>query len=206
MPTEELNVGSHFQRYVERRGAKGTTGEVASALAQRQLGSGVIPGILRTYGDAHEIWFRKQLLDLVLDFIEAAVTDGAISEKITQDIRSLKEDLGIREGEFFKYRPAEVAAILGQQLDYILEDLQIDTAEDLYQVELQDVFDLSYDQYLQLTRSAFERALETLREAIHRAEWSRDNDALSRLQQQRSALEPVAQLALAQKRTLGSLY
>lgn len=146
------------------------------------------------------------MLDLVLDYVGTIAERGRISFDAAKDVEMLKVDFEIREGDFFVHRPVEVAVILSHQLDRILEDLQIDNAEDLYQVELQKAFDLGYDQYLQLTRPAFERMLLTSQLAVAEAEAQGDSEAVLRLQEKASALEPIVRLSLLQPRSIGALY
>lgn len=199
-------ISRHFEQFVKQFGGGGPIGRIATALARGELGTESLKWTIDGQGESEEGWFRKGLLDLVLSYIQSSALEGVISDQCRRNIHLLKLCLGIREGEFFSERPAEVAAVLGEQLDYILDDLQIDNAEDLYQVELQAVFDLSYDHYLQLTRSAFERSLTAIRLDLGRAEMRHDKAAASDLYKKAQALEPIALLALNQPRTLGALY
>jgi len=156
--------------------------------------------------DRTEEWFRKSVLDLLLECLGTLLKDRPLSKAELAIIRDIKKHLDIREGDFFRYRPAEIAGLLAGELERILEDLTIDSKEDLYQVELQAVFDLSYDQYLSLARRAFEDAHEFLGAQLRLADQSRDAAQITSLQAKAKVLAPILQLALSQPRTIGALY
>ncbi len=196
----------YFSSILAETGSRGPVGELVSLLSQGTLDRGAFSEIISRHGVARESWFRKQRLDLVLGYVIARLDSGPMHNDDVASVSSLKKCLGITEGEFISLRPAEVAALLAGQLNRILEDDIIDEREDLYQLDLQAAFDLSYDQYLQLTRAEFERAMASLSE---RAEYARSagNQTLAReLDLKIAALQPVYQLSLSQPRTLGALY
>jgi hypothetical protein len=115
----------------------------------------------------------------------------------------LKKIFEVEEGEFLRHRPVELATLLGAQLDMILEDSVIDPSEDVYQVALQEAFDLGYDQYLALCRRALEHGWFRLWEALRE---QRDPYLAQYLRERIDDLEPLYRLAQMQRRTLGALY
>ena len=162
--------------------------------------------IMKQHGLHRESWFREQRLDLVLGYVSALIGQGPLDAEDLRSIATLKKCLGVSEGDFVSFRPAEVAAILDGELEQILEDDFIDEVEDLRQAELQAAFDLSYDQYLQLTRVEFEREMASLLERLERATLSGDNPSVSLLERKIAALDPIYELAVSQPRRLGALY
>jgi hypothetical protein len=155
--------------------------------------------------DRNQEWLRKSVLDLLLDCIGTLLEDRALSKAELAVIGDIKKHLAVREGDFLRYRPVEIAGLLASELEKILEDLTIDSKEDLYQVELQAVFDLSYDQYLSLARRAFEDAQEFLARQLRLAQETGDAAQLTSLQAKAKFLDPILQLALLQPRTIGAL-
>lgn len=119
-----------------------------------------------------------------------------------KDITTLQTLLRIPPSAYSKVRPVEVATILRQQLEEILADAVIDRAEDLYQVELQAIFGLGYDEYLRMTRVVFERVWDELQQEA--ALQHVDRAALIHVKI--TAIEPIVRLALAQPRSTGALY
>lgn len=196
-------VQEHFAQWADRRGTRGAIGELTGILASGKADPERYHEIVARDGLEREIWFRKDRLDLVLGYVESALETGSLDRERQRDISALKEWLDIAEGDFARYRPSEVSAILQKQLELILADLRVDEAEDVYQVVLQTAFDLGYDQYLAFPRVTLERAwaeLSTL------SETAGSRPSTDHLQSRRAALEPLYRLAIAQPRTLGDLY
>jgi hypothetical protein len=202
-----MNVlANYFLAVLADTGARGPIGEILSLLSQGTLDRGTFREIINRHGVRRELWFRKQRLDLVLGLLAALINNSGITEEDLASIAQLKQCLEIAEGEFISLRPAEVATVLTGELAEILEDDGIDEHEDLYQLGLQEVFGLSYDQYLQLTRAEFERGMASLLERLESARCSRDRLRARELEAKIAALDPLYRLAIAQPRSLGALY
>jgi hypothetical protein len=145
--------------------------------------------------------FRGTELDLVIGFVEEGLERSIPTQVLAGAVMLLKRYLGIEEGEFFDRRAAELARLIGARIDAILSDGVVDRAEDLEQVELQGMFDLSYDNYLALGRTAIERAFVDLQYGATRLPDSgEEREAMLR------ALYPLYCLATARPRTPGALY
>jgi hypothetical protein len=196
----------HFSTVLADAGSTGAVGEILSLLSQGSLEPDRFSDIVERHGLNRESWFWSQRLDLVLGYVSALIADGDLDADSLRSIANLKNCLGVTEGDFVTLRPAEVAAILAGELEQILEDDSIDEEEDLRQADLQAVFDLSYDQYLQLTRVEFERAMSWLVERRERAQANGDEDLFEVLELKIAALNPIYQLAVSQHRRLGGLY
>ena len=199
-------IPSFFASWIAEHGSKGPCGEVATWLASGELEPAGFSDIVRHHGAERAPWFRIQVMDLVLDYAKDRLSHGLLTIDDISDVTLLKRALHIREGEFFKERPAEVAAFLQSALEDILVDERIDAHEELHLVGLQAAFDLSYDQFLALSRVAFERAMADLDLKLASADRAGDRTAWHRLGGLRSALEPTYWLATQQHRTLGALF
>jgi hypothetical protein len=182
-------------------GERGPIGELSSILATGVLDPATFRAHVARHGVRKETWFRLQVLDLAFGFVQATVTDRHLTRESLADIRALTTFLEIPDGEFLEHRPAEIAALLGVQLERILEDLEISSDEELYQLDLQSVFGLGYDDYLALTRRALEQAHVDLSRQAGETGPSAD-EARRKLK----ALEPIYRLATAQRRSLGAMY
>jgi hypothetical protein len=204
--TAEEILRSHFSTALDDTGSTGAVGEMLVLLSQGILDGRAFAEIVKKYELHREPWFRHQRLDLVLGYVSALLVDGQIDTAGLHSIGTLKKCLGVSEGDFVALRPAEVAAVLTNALERILEDDFIDEIEDLRQTKLQAAFDLSYDQYLQLTRAEFERAMASLNERLQAAKIARDSNSTRLFEERIAALIPIYQLAVSQPRRLGALY
>jgi hypothetical protein len=190
-------IAEHFGRVLNQLGTRGVIGEVVQFLATGDVAPDSFRTVRVRHGLHREDWLRGQILDLVLDCVREILADGVLTADRQADVRALRLCLEIPDGEFMDRRPAELAAILGEELDRILEDSVIDEGEELYQVELQALFGIGYDDYLALTRTAFEGAHTEL------SEFARSSSAAAT---KLAALEPIYQLVISHHRRLGALY
>lgn len=203
---EDSKIRVYFAERLMDTNLGGWVRDVVLLASEGNLHATAFQEAIAKHGLAKEHGLRKTALDLILDFITWSLERGAMTPGVLKEVDELKRFMDVREGEFFAFRPVEVATVLTAQLDGILQDLAIDGAEDLYQVELQAAFDLGYDQYFALTRRAFEAAMEDWRLQFARAVERRDSAAVASLERKGRALEPFVNLALVQPRSLGALY
>jgi hypothetical protein len=197
-----VGIRAYFRELARVHGNRGPVGEIIGALSAGSLDPADYDRICRQHGVGREIWFRRQVLDLLLGYLAQELDKGPISAEARHDLRELRLFLRVADGEFMKYRAAEVARLLGDQFDAILADFVIDAAEELHQVELQALFGLSYDDYLALIRAPLERAVAQLSELSRRGSFEDRSTALAKL----SAIDPMYRLATARGRTLGALF
>ena len=197
-------VARHFTVVVATGGGAGPVGELAVVLATGRLDRAALWEVFERHDAEREPWFRRQVLDLVLDYVDAALANAdSLSAETLSDVRALRDALHIPDGEFMAMRPAELAAIMRRQLERILDDAVVTDAEELQQVDLQAAFGVGYDDYLALTRTAFEEAYAALRADEARVGTA---EAIDDVRRKLAALEPVYRLATARPRTLGALY
>ena len=153
-----------FQDYLlDNPGMPPPIREVVESIMSEALGHDGVAEILNRHGIPRE-HLRTQLLDLVLYYGEFALVDHALSPDETATIRRLKLLLAIKEGEFWDLRRNAVARLVWLAIERILEDRTVSFAEELHQVELQSLFDLGYDQFLELVREAVQQIHDRLRE------------------------------------------
>jgi hypothetical protein len=202
------DIRDELHRYFSQKKFFGEEGPIAALT--RILSSGELAGpafrsIVDEFGVGREQRFRKDVLDLVLGFVDHILEDSRLTIDELAAMEELKRFLDIREGEFLELRPVELAAVLGNQIDRILSDTAIDHAEELEQVNLQGLFGISYDQYLALIRRSLETAMSRLQSELHLAQQREDNESLQ-IQMKIAALQPLLGLALSQQRIPGARY
>jgi len=201
MAADSEDTRQRFRRYIEEHGDVGPVGELASRLARGELTPAAFDAIV---GARPPTWLKPALLDLLLFYLGGVLSDHRLSIDEQRTIRELKLLFRVREGEFLRHRRAEIAVLLADQLERMLADHQIDDTEALQQVELQRAFDLSYDEFLALTRPAVEAEIGRLVDLLeatssHRAEVMRASSQLE-------ALRTVYLLSSTQPRRSGHRY
>ena len=84
--------------------------------------------------------------DLVFDYLNRVLEDSVIEEDEYNNAALLKKIFRRREGDFYKFRFDEIKQIILKQLFRIYADNRVDEFEAVHKVQLQGLFDLSYDQ------------------------------------------------------------
>jgi len=107
---------------------------------------------------------KEDLLQLVIIYINIALKDNYLTEREKTNVAFLKVLFQIEEGDFYDKFDSiydEMREILQIQLSLIYQDdNRIDDDEALYKLDLQDLFDLSYDQFLEFANMEDQKALE----------------------------------------------
>ncbi len=103
---------------------------------------------------------KEELLDLLTVYINLILNDHIITDNEKRNIGLLKIYFKIKEGDFYNNRYYEVEDILNRQFERLYIDNKIDREEAIYNVELQELFDLSYDQFDEFKEKVVCNALE----------------------------------------------
>ena len=109
------------------------------------------------FGDPQDS--RDDLLDLTLYYIRLALADHELTDEEMDTTRTLKRLFKIQEGDLANHRTEEVAELLSVQIKRVLADRAVDPDEALHKARLQEVFDLGYDQFVELTKPLIEEAI-----------------------------------------------
>lgn len=86
--------------------------------------------------------------------------DHIVSESERFNIEILKKYFRIKEGDFYTHRYSEIENILHRQFERIYSDNDVNLEEAIHKVALQEVFDLSYDQFEEFKQNEISRAIE----------------------------------------------
>lgn len=205
MPAHLDRIPIFFAKWIAEHGDRGPVGEVAQWLATGELEPLSFAALVAKHGCGREPWFRLGVLDLVLDYARDRLARGGLTVHDVTDVRLLKFALHVADGDFFEHRPSEVSAFLQDTVEAVLTDGVLADIEELYLVEVQAAFDLSYDQYLILARPALERAMSRLRTtgSSNQVDFlAANNGAAAPL----SSLESTYRLALRHRRSPGAMY
>ncbi len=110
---------------------------------------------IRKIEDIHE-----ELIDLLLVYINLILNDHIISDNEKFNVGLLKKYFKIKEGDFYTHRYQEVEDILHRQFERIYIDNNISKEEAIHNVDLQGLFNLSYDQFDKFKENEISRAIE----------------------------------------------
>ena len=103
---------------------------------------------------------KGESLSVVLDFAKSCLTDDYLSEDEMQNIGLLKLFLHIKDGDFVKFgRKDEVQEVLSLQLEKMYKDNVINKGEAINKAKLQELFGLSYDEFLDVVNVIARRSL-----------------------------------------------
>ena len=86
-------------------------------------------------------------LDLLISYANFILKDNIISEIEIQDFSILKRIFRIKEGDFKKFKNFEINEILKKEFMRIYSDNYVNDKEQLINLNLQSLFDLSYDEF-----------------------------------------------------------
>ena len=94
---------------------------------------------------------KGQIIDVILDYAELILEDDILTKTEINNIHALRKFFFIEDGEFIEYGKRDrVEAILIEQLEKLYADKKIDKEEMLHKSELQGLFGLGYDDYLDI--------------------------------------------------------
>ncbi len=85
-------------------------------------------------------------LHLILEYIKEALSDNVLTDSENENIKYLKLLFNIRPGDFYLHNKMDVDATIALQLCRIYSDDFISDEEALLKVVLQEIFDLSFDE------------------------------------------------------------
>lgn len=132
--------------------------DIAGLVCVDRLSRDTIQKVLDKHQIADVSDIKVELMDLLIVYANLILNDHIISEKEKFNIEILKKYFRIKEGDFYSHRYQEIEDILHRQFERIYLDNRISLEEALHQVELQGLFDLSYDQFDQFKEQEIRRA------------------------------------------------
>jgi len=108
--------------------------------------------ILRQHDIVDVVYIKERALNFIIDYIKMVLNDYIVSEKERENVTLLKYYFKIKEGDFYKYKYREITEILYWQFEKIYEDKIVTKEEAVHKVEVQGLFSLSLDQFLEIKK------------------------------------------------------
>jgi hypothetical protein len=134
--------------------------EICEQIYNSDLDRSRLNDILKKHHIAKIQDIKEELLDILLLYVNLVLNDHIITENEKRNIRLLKLYFKIEEGDFYRYRYQEVEEVLHRQFELLYSDNKIDFNEALHKVELQDIFNVSYDQFEEFKQHEVSLAIE----------------------------------------------
>ncbi|MBR7030488.1 MAG: hypothetical protein IKI06_04545 [Prevotella sp.] len=104
---------------------------------------------------------KSETLQVIIDYANICLEDDILTEQEMRNIQLLKLFLRVKEGDFIDYgKEPEITEILTWQLRKMYNDDVIDKEEALMKNDLQSLFDLSYDQFLDIVNEVAQESLD----------------------------------------------
>lgn len=147
LPKNDLELHRAFEIILSIKTFSNYISDIAEIIYNGSLNSENMNLILKDYKIKNIRNINEELLDLVIVYINLALNDHIISENERKNIELLKKYFKIKEGDFISNRYSEIEDILQRQFERQYSDNKIDDLESIHNVYLQEIFDLSYDQF-----------------------------------------------------------
>ena len=94
---------------------------------------------------------KAKTLDVLLDYADMILEDNSLSQEELTNLKMLKLFFRIKEGDFQRNNKFScVEAIIVRQLEKLYEDNVLEYQEELLQSDLQGVFGLGHDEYMEI--------------------------------------------------------
>ena len=202
MKNESYTLSEVFADYIVSHQPFGPIAEVADLLASEDFSKGAFDELCSGLSIQQSLLPKEDLLDLLLFFVKFCLRDHKLTSDEMLTIRQLKIIFRVKETDLYRLKREAVKELLTIEISRILNDKTVDQPEALHQADLQRVLDLSYDQYLELTKEPIGRIIDDLIAKISddRVVTDAEREELFR---QMIALDTVYSLSPAQKRKIG---
>lgn len=120
-------------------------------IIDEQMNSLALDKVLADKGIRRITDIKEKTLDVLLDYADIILEDDILTSDELRNLKMLKLFFRIEEGDFQKNNKfARVESIIVRQLEKLYADNIIDEQEALHQSDLQGVFGLGYDEYVNI--------------------------------------------------------
>ncbi len=138
-------LSSAFEKIQNELELSGYLKEVCLHIVEKTFTKNVLEEILTNNG-VNESIAKVDLIHLIFEYIKIALQDNVLTISEKEDIKLLKLWFGIQPGDFYFHNNYNIENIITDQLTRIYQDNFITEEEALFKVDLQEIFDLSFDQ------------------------------------------------------------
>jgi len=157
---DDLQIKEAFSSIMSSDSFSDYIKKISANIRDKKLDKQNLDSILNEYNIRKIEDIKDEILDMLLAYINFILNDNIITEKEAGNFKLLKRFFKIKEGNFYHSRYKAIKEILNNQFKNIYSDNQIDLQEALLKVSLQELFDLSYDQFLEIANKEAKAALQ----------------------------------------------
>lgn len=147
LPKDDLELHQAFEIILSTKTFSNYISDIAEIIYNGTLNTENLNSILNEYKIKNIRNINEELLDLIIVYINLVLNDHIISKNERNNIGLLKIFFKIKEGDFIEKRNSEIEDVLQRQFQKQYTDNRIDHSESMHSVYLQEIFDLSYDQF-----------------------------------------------------------
>src|SRR5688572_3563894 len=119
--------------------------EILTAIRLGHYQSKVLDEIFSRY-DINESIAKIDFINAIFEYIKFLLEEHKLTEDVKEGIRYLKLALHILPGEIYFHKQDDVERLIRYQLTKIYEDGLVSGDEAILKIELQELFDLNFDQ------------------------------------------------------------
>jgi hypothetical protein len=125
----------------------------------KKLNRHTLLAIIREYKIKDIADIKEELLNLLIAYINIVLKDNIITDDELRNLKILKLYFRVKEGDFYKKCYKGVENILHQQFEILYSDNKITSEEEKHDLRLQELFDLSYDQFDEFKENEIRKVL-----------------------------------------------
>lgn len=142
---DKENLSISFQEIEKKLFLSDYLREVCSAIITTSVSKKSIDEILQRHNVNYSI-AKVDFLHLIFEYIKNILEDDILTVTEKENVKFLKVIFRIQPGDFYYHNKADIEATIAFQLSRIYQDNYISDDEALLKVDLQEIFDLSFDQ------------------------------------------------------------
>jgi hypothetical protein len=196
-------IGRALGAFAQMHRLEGTAGRVIELSVSDNLTRQLAMALAEQVPAQERGAYVETILDAVLFVIEQMLVVPPLETDELAHLVRLQRLLGIGEKDLLTYSSSRVAAILQGEVTRLLADGNVEPTEALYQVGLQEVLGLTYDEYRQLTQPAADRVVDEIISDII-ADGTITSEERLRLERQLIALDTFYLLTPERRASLSS--
>ena len=138
-------LSSAFRKIQNDLDLSGYLKQVCLGIEEETISKKVLEEILTSNEVNHSI-AKVDFIHLIFEYIKIVLQDNILTMSEKEDIKVLKLWFEIQPGDFYFHNKANVENIITYQLTRIYQDNLVTEEEALFKVDLQEIFDFSFDQ------------------------------------------------------------
>ena len=133
--------------------------EICTAIIEKTLDREALRKILYHYGVSLSL-IKADLVHLTFEYIKIVLEDDILTADEKDNVSYLKLLFGLHSRDFLVYNKSYVMQIIRYQLFRIYRDNLITNDEALFKTDLQEMFDMSFDEMNEYSKSEAIDALQ----------------------------------------------